>query len=70
LDLSSISFDYLYIFVIVFHQIANDIGDEGATAIGEALKKNTTLLELDLRGISFDYLYIFVIVFHQSQSHW
>jgi hypothetical protein len=44
----------------LFHinHIGNGIGDKGAVAMGRALKRNTTLLELRLNRISFDYLFL------------
>ena len=47
----------------------NDIGDEGAKELGEALKLNSTLITLDLEGMKHEYLmilyyrliYIFII---------
>jgi hypothetical protein len=46
----------------------NCIGAEGATVIGEALLKNTTLLRLDLGGDYFDYLYIFCYCFPSNRK--
>ena len=44
--LSGILFDFFRLYYL--SQIDNEIGDEGAIAIGEALKKNNTLKSLNL----------------------
>ena len=37
------------LFSIIVKYTDNDIGDEGATSVSEALKSNTTLTEVNLR---------------------
>ena len=37
-----------------FFCAANEIGDDGAQALGESLEHNNTLLQLSLKGIALD----------------
>ena len=39
---------------MLFFCAANEIGDDGAQALGESLEHNTTLLELSLKGSILD----------------
>ncbi len=43
-------FSYSHSFHFFVYETGNEIGEDGAEAIAEALKENTTLKELELQG--------------------
>ena len=47
------------LFVVIFFQTDNEIGDDGAKAIAEALKTNKTLRDLSLSGKSISHTHFF-----------